>query len=113
MFPTYVSKITITVFVHAMLNLAGAGGSNDGKQTFLIKQMIDNVFPWRTPEMIIPFLSISKQKFRNSAYYQRHFKLKRIKESPSRVYKAKKKYQKCVGDSVNCRFKLKEKWRRL
>ena len=82
------------------------------KQTFLIKQMIDNVFPWRTPEMIIPFLSISKQKFRNSAYYQRHFKLKRIKESPSRVYKAKKKYQKCVGDSLNCRFKLKEKWRR-
>ena len=70
-----------------------------------------DVFPWRIPEfgpqMIIPFLSISKQKFRNSTVLSKTFQIKRKPLKGIQSGSTEKKYQKCVGG------KPKRKWRRL
>ena len=65
-----------------------------------------DVFPWRTPEfgpeMVIPFLSISKQKFRNSTtvILSKTFQIKRKSLKGIQSGSTEKKYQKCVGGNL-------------
>ena len=63
-----------------------------------------DVFPWRIPEfgpqMIIPFLSISKQKFRNSTVLSKTFQIKRKPLKGIQSGSTEKKYQKCVGGNL-------------